>query len=65
VEHLHIHPSSLSAEKLTIVPDFTGAGSNIAMSSLKTRCEAAKPLGLVRAGQDELLVVYEGELNLS
>jgi len=44
---------------VTVVPDFSGAGSDNAMSSLKTRCEAAKPLGLVRSGQDELLVVYE------
>lgn len=45
---------------VTVVPDFSGAGSNNApLNDLKGKCDAARALGLVRCEGSELLVVYD------
>lgn len=46
---------------VTVVPDFSGAACNTDMADLKTRCEDAKPLGLIRAESGEILVVYDSK----
>ena len=43
-----------------VLPKFMGAESSSPMSTLKSRCQDAKPLGLVRCLNDEILVVYDG-----
>lgn len=43
----------------TIIPKFHGAESNAPLNTLKSRCVSAKPLGLVRSRDDEILVVYD------
>ncbi|KZO91124.1 hypothetical protein CALVIDRAFT_531027 [Calocera viscosa TUFC12733] len=52
-------PTDLSSSGAIVVPDFTHASDDKAMASLKQRCEVSKPLGMVRSGEAELLVVYE------
>jgi hypothetical protein len=51
---------SLTSGTFTLVPDFTKANENAALNSLKVKCEAARPLGMVRCDASELLVVYDG-----
>lgn len=51
---------SLTSGTFTLVPDFTKANENAALNSLKSKCEAAKPLGMIRCDASELLVVYDG-----
>ncbi|THH20762.1 hypothetical protein EW146_g670 [Bondarzewia mesenterica] len=51
---------SLSADASTVVPDFSQTNSNLPMHSLKTRCDDAKVLGIVRTNNSELLVIYDG-----
>ncbi|KAF8547962.1 hypothetical protein OG21DRAFT_1423939 [Imleria badia] len=55
------NPSSASTSVVTIVPDFgtSSASNNSATADLKVRCEAAKPLGLVRHDATELMVIYD------
>lgn len=54
--------ASFTNGAFNLVPDFTGASDNLAMYHLKTRCDSAKPLGVVRCDptNSELLVVYDG-----
>lgn len=50
----------MSSASPTIIPKFGGADNNPPMYTLKTRCTSARPLGLVRCDNDEILVVYDG-----
>lgn len=34
------------------------------MATLKTRCASAKPLGLVRCHDEEILIIYDGKLDM-
>ncbi|KZT57930.1 hypothetical protein CALCODRAFT_495589 [Calocera cornea HHB12733] len=52
-------PTDLSSNTAIVVPDFAQSSNDKAMASLKQRCEVSKPLGMVRSGEAELLVVYE------
>jgi len=52
-------PTNLTSGTFSLVPDFTGASENPALHSLKSKCEAARPLGVVRCDASELLVVYD------
>ncbi|KAF9468071.1 hypothetical protein BDZ94DRAFT_1209777 [Collybia nuda] len=54
-----IDPTNLSNSAVTIVPNLEDATSSLAMSTLKSRLEDAKPLGLARVTPSELLVVYD------
>jgi hypothetical protein len=48
---------------MTVVPDFRQSSANAAMSELKTRCDSACPLGLIKCyGGSELMAVYDGML---
>jgi len=52
---------------IILVPDWTAGSrdSNLqARAMLKERCDASRPLGLVRSGEDELMVIYEGQNQL-
>ena len=51
---------SVSGSNLIVLPKFVGAESSGPMYALKNRCQDAKPLGLVRCLNDEILVVYDG-----
>jgi hypothetical protein len=53
---------------IVLVPDWTAGSrdSNLqARAMLKERCDASRPLGLARSGEDELMVIYEGQNQLS
>ncbi|KAG1781631.1 hypothetical protein EV702DRAFT_1177351 [Suillus placidus] len=52
-------PTNTTRQMISVVPDFSGAACNTDMGDLKTRCEDAKPLGLIRAESGEILVVYD------
>lgn len=52
-------PTNAAKQVVSVVPDFSGAACNTDMGDLKTRCEEAKPLGLIRAESGEILVVYD------
>lgn len=52
-------PTDTVRQVVSVVPDFSGAASNTDMADLKTRCEDAKPLGLIRAESGEILMVYD------
>ncbi|KAG0706814.1 hypothetical protein DFH29DRAFT_900165 [Suillus ampliporus] len=54
-------PTNTTQQTVAVAPDFSGATSNTEMASLKTRCEQAKPLGLVRTESEsgEILVIYD------
>ena len=43
-----------------VVPTFSDS-SNAPMQALKQRCSGARPLGLVKAGDNELLVIFDGK----
>ncbi|KAG1750776.1 hypothetical protein EDB19DRAFT_1676909 [Suillus lakei] len=58
-EHREGHRDRRSDQVVSVVPDFSGAASNTDMGDLKTRCEEAKPLGLIRAESGEILVIYD------
>lgn len=51
---------SLNSASVLVVPDFGNASSDPRVAGLKTRCDDAKPLGLVRVDREENMVVYEG-----
>ncbi|KAH9917832.1 CNH domain-containing protein [Fomitopsis serialis] len=42
-----------------VIPKFGGADSSAPLYALKSRCQDAKPLGLVRCLNEEILVVYD------
>jgi len=46
---------------VSVVPDFSGAASTTDMAQLKTLCEEAKPLGLIRTESGEIMVIYDGK----
>lgn len=47
---------------IQVVPDFSGTTCDSTdMADLKTRCEDAKPLGLIRTETREILVVYDSK----
>ncbi|KAF9648739.1 hypothetical protein BDM02DRAFT_3155589 [Thelephora ganbajun] len=52
-------PTNLTSGTFSLVPDFAGAHENTVLNSLKSKCEAAKPLGMVRCDASELLVIYD------
>lgn len=52
-------PTDTTRQTVSVVPDFSKATSNMDMADLKTRCEDAKPLGLIRTESGEILVVYD------
>ncbi|KAH7930131.1 hypothetical protein BV22DRAFT_1028615 [Leucogyrophana mollusca] len=52
-------PTNPSKSVVAVVPDFGQATSSTKMADLKARCEASKPLGLVRCDASELLVIYD------
>ncbi|KAH7911069.1 hypothetical protein BJ138DRAFT_1113504 [Hygrophoropsis aurantiaca] len=54
-------PTNPNKSVVAVVPDFGDATSNGKMTDLKARCEAAKPLGLIRCDATELLVVYDSK----
>lgn len=43
-----------------MLPKFVGVENSSPMYALRSRCQDAKPLGLVRCLNDEILVVYDG-----
>ncbi|KZT20157.1 hypothetical protein NEOLEDRAFT_1141126 [Neolentinus lepideus HHB14362 ss-1] len=45
---------------LSMIPDFSNAYGNLPVMNLKGRCDASRPLGVVRCSSQELLVVYDG-----
>ncbi|KAI0091299.1 hypothetical protein BDY19DRAFT_1033671 [Irpex rosettiformis] len=47
-----------SSSNATVVPTFADS-NNAPMQALKQRCSSARPLGLVRTGENELLVVFD------
>ncbi|KIJ51066.1 hypothetical protein M422DRAFT_65631 [Sphaerobolus stellatus SS14] len=59
-----VDPTKLSTQTPVPIPDFSdvGNGSNpegSPLSALKARTEYAKPLGIVRSGAEELIVIYD------
>jgi hypothetical protein len=46
---------------ISVVPNFGGATTSTQMADLKTRCEEAKPLGLIRTESGEIMVIYDSE----
>jgi hypothetical protein len=56
---------SLSKSVVNVIPDFSQSGANPSVAQLKSRCEGAKPLGLVRCNASELLVVYDSTFFLA
>lgn len=53
-------PTNLSASTAspTIIPNFNAADGNPPMQTLQRRCAGAKPLGLVKCDESELIVVF-------
>ncbi|TDL16579.1 hypothetical protein BD410DRAFT_822834 [Rickenella mellea] len=56
-----IDPTNLSTSATLVIPDFNAVSTSHdeRFATLKTRCEAAKPLGIARSDHDESLVIYE------
>ncbi|KAI0264429.1 hypothetical protein BC834DRAFT_826441 [Gloeopeniophorella convolvens] len=56
-----LRPTNTATFPSTVVPNFSEASisQNLPMQSLKEMCEAAKALGLVRSGGNEILVIYD------
>ena len=54
---------SFAKSTVAVVPDFHCDDPGVAL--LKSRIEGAKPLGLVRVTQDELMVIYDSKCNNS
>ncbi|KAF9238478.1 hypothetical protein BU15DRAFT_88333 [Melanogaster broomeanus] len=52
-------PASSTKAVISVVPDFSIPSQNSNAADLKLRCEAAKPLGLIRRDATELMVVYD------
>ncbi|EPT05556.1 hypothetical protein FOMPIDRAFT_1138735 [Fomitopsis schrenkii] len=50
---------SASGSSPIILPKFMGSDGSSPMYALKSRCQDAKPLGLVRCLNDEILVIYD------
>ncbi|TFY60446.1 hypothetical protein EVJ58_g5139 [Rhodofomes roseus] len=50
---------SASGTNPAVIPKFGGADSSPPLYALKSRCQDAKPLGLVRCLNEEILVVYD------
>ena len=46
---------------MLVVPDFSQASSDANMSSLKSRCDASRTLGLARVDVNVNMVVYDGK----
>ena len=46
-----------------VVPDFSDSpgGANTSLRLLKEKCEAAKPLGVVKCEDGQMLIVYDGQ----
>ncbi|TCD69356.1 hypothetical protein EIP91_007912 [Steccherinum ochraceum] len=53
-------PTNLNAstQTPTVVPNFNSADGNPPMQTLQRRCAGAKPLGLVRCDDSQLIVIY-------
>ncbi|KAI0078800.1 hypothetical protein K474DRAFT_1706193 [Panus rudis PR-1116 ss-1] len=56
---IHIFDPEKLGAMHAVVPDFSAADSNPPMHLLKTRCSNAKPLGMIKCGDNELLVVFD------
>ncbi|KAJ8072495.1 hypothetical protein PM082_016054 [Marasmius tenuissimus] len=54
-----VDPTNLSSNRISVVPNLSGASDNPPMENLKSRLSDAKALGLVRSNKDELLAVYD------
>ncbi|KAH7884721.1 hypothetical protein F5I97DRAFT_1929559 [Phlebopus sp. FC_14] len=52
-------PTKPTGAVIAVVPDFARAPPSPNTADLKARCEAAKPLGLIRHDASELLVIYD------
>ncbi|EJU00455.1 hypothetical protein DACRYDRAFT_117410 [Dacryopinax primogenitus] len=52
-------PAAPDAAPGLVVPDLLHVSGDKALAALKQRCESSKPLGLVRSGETELLVVFD------
>jgi len=56
-----VDPTNLASSSITVIPDFsqTSSSSDVRISALKSKCDAARPLGLARVDLNELMVVYD------
>ncbi|KAL4063545.1 hypothetical protein V8B97DRAFT_1991199 [Scleroderma yunnanense] len=54
-----VDPQNTVRPVISIVPDFSGASSNPSMANLKSHCENARPLGLIRYDASELMAIYD------
>jgi len=54
-----LDPTSIQKSIVTVVPELKDAHTNPSMADLKSRCDAARPLGLLRCDPTELLVIYD------
>ena len=55
---------SLAGQAPVPIPDFSQDDYDdlydSPMAALKAKCDSAKPIGMVRCGKEELLVIYDG-----
>ncbi|KAF4571140.1 hypothetical protein EYR36_008468 [Pleurotus pulmonarius] len=52
-------PTNIAKSQIRLVPDFSDTIKNPPMADLKEHTSDAKPLGLVRSNDQELLVIYD------
>ncbi|KAL0955022.1 hypothetical protein HGRIS_003941 [Hohenbuehelia grisea] len=52
-------PNRFATSQVSVVPEYSQASTNKPMADLKARTDIAKPLGLVRVNDTELLMVYD------
>ncbi|GJJ08649.1 hypothetical protein Clacol_002868 [Clathrus columnatus] len=54
-----VDPTKLSTQTPVPIPDFTNASESIGISVLKAKAENSRPLGIVKSGPEELIVIYD------
>ncbi|KAF7424638.1 hypothetical protein PC9H_009946 [Pleurotus ostreatus] len=54
-----VNPTNVAKSYASLVPDFSSSSQNPPMADLKEHTLDAKPLGLVRSNDRELLVIYD------
>ena len=60
----YLTESLVSSPNTTIVvPDFSVTKDDSLMIALKTRCDDARALGIVRISENEDMVIYQGNVN--
>lgn len=61
-----MNPTDFAGSQAGLVPDYRDLATNMPMAVLKQRIETdkAKPLGLVRCQDSELLIIYDREAPL-